>query len=219
MPQPPRLVVMPGSKRVAADLLGDAGPIVDHPDLAPCLRSAPTRRIIVPLRPCSASIAFFTSDSSAHSSSTGSPSTVGPIARRLQPELDRVGAARQPRPEVAADAVGQRAEADRLALGRVADPLEPPGHPVEPLRVGREVVGELAGGVGRRAHPLDPALEAGERRAHLVRGLARHRHPEAVPLRRHRAPVGEDRDRDHHGDGERLQDASAMTFRCAGSGP
>ena len=38
-----------------------------------------------------------------------------------------------------------------------------------------------------------------------MRGLSRHRHPEPVALRGHRAPVREDRDRHHDGDGEPLQ--------------
>ena len=36
-------------------------------------------------------------------------------------------------------------------------------------------------------------------------GLARHRHPQTIALGRHRAPVGEDRHRHHHRDGERLE--------------
>ena len=103
---------------------------------APMPSSAPIRRIIAPLRPCSASIAFFTNDSSAHSSSTGSPRTVGPApgaSSRSSMVLARRG---QPGPVVAGDPVGQRTEPDRLALGWVADPLEPLRHPLQPLRIG-----------------------------------------------------------------------------------
>ena len=52
-----------------------------------------------------------------------------------------------------------------------------------------------------------------------MRRLPRHRHPEPVALRGHRAAVGEDRHRHHHGDGERLEERERRELRCAGSGP
>ena len=50
---------------------------------------------------------------------------------------------RQARAEVAGHPVGERAEADGLPLCGVADPLEAPGHALQPLGVGREVIGEI----------------------------------------------------------------------------
>ena len=204
-PSHPRLVVMPGSKRVRRISLGTPGPVVHDPDLAH---------------------AFIGSDSQDNRPATslqrvdrvlhqrlqrplqqhGIADHSGAGARRFQLELDRIRPLRQARAEVAAHSVRQRAEPDRLALGRIADALEPAGHAVQPLGVGREVVGQIGRRGRSRAHSLDPSLETGERRAHLMRRLARHRHPQAVALRGHGTAVGEHGHRDHHHDRERLED-------------
>ena len=60
------------------------------------------------------------------------------------------------------------------------------------------MVGEVGRRLGTRSYPLDPAFEARERRPHLVCRLAGHGDPQAVALRRHRVPVGEDGHGDHH---------------------
>ena len=109
MPQPPRLVVIPGSNSVRRISRGDARAVVHHPDLAHALLRSHSQNNRA-ARPCSASIAFFTSASSAHSSRTASPTTIGPMPRRFELELDRIGPLGKPRPEVARHPVGQGAE-------------------------------------------------------------------------------------------------------------
>ena len=126
----------------AAKLLGTPGPS-SMTRIAPICPSAPIRRMIAPGLPCSASIAFFTNDSSAHSSSTASPRTVGPGTGCFHAEVDHVGMPGQPGSVVPGDPVRQRTQPDRLPLGRIADPLESLGYPVEPFRIGAQMVGQV----------------------------------------------------------------------------
>ena len=107
----------------------------------------------MPAAPCSASIAFFTNDSSAHSSSTGSPSTVGPAPAASTLSSIGLACSRQPGPEIAGHPVGQRAEPDRLALGRIADPLEALRHAIEAFGIGRQVIGQIRAAAWRGSEP------------------------------------------------------------------
>ena len=142
-----------GLEQGPTNLLGDARPVVDHPHLPHALlgadpqdnrAAASLQRVDRVLhhrlqRPLQQHLV------AQHG---------GPRAGCLEPELDGIGAARQPGPEVAGHTVGQRAEADRLALGRVADPLEPARHSIQALRIRRQVIRQVR---RRRPAAIAPA--------------------------------------------------------------
>ena len=95
----------------------------------------------------------------------------------------------QPRPEVRHDALGDRAQSDRLASRRPADALEPLGDALQALGVRFKMGDELAPrGIRILAEVINPPREAHQRRPELMRRLAGHRDPEPVACRRDAFP-------------------------------
>ena len=165
-----------GLEQSAADLLGNARPVIDHPHFRRSLLRADPQdnRSAASLQRVDGVLdQRFQRPLEQHRIALDH----GTHAGRLEPQLDRVGPAREAGTVVAGHPVRQRTETDRLPPRGIADPLESPGHALEPLRVGREVIGQVRWRCRPGADPLDPALEAGERRAHLMRRLARHGNP------------------------------------------
>ena len=93
IPHPPGLVEIPGSNRLARTSGATPGPS-SQTEIRAVRGTASTVTSILPPRPESASMAFLMTASSAHSTSTGSPSAVGPgpVARSASATgLARVG--------------------------------------------------------------------------------------------------------------------------------
>ena len=157
MPQPPRLVVNAGLEQGAADLLGNAGPVVDHPHLAhPVLGADPQdNRAAASLQRVDRVLhQRFQRPLQQHRIALHHRAH----ARRLQPQLDRVGPARQAGPEVVGHPVGQRPEPDRLAAGRDCRSARTAGPPARAARRRRaRWSARSGGGVGReRTRSIQP---------------------------------------------------------------
>src|SRR5947208_879128 len=158
IPHPPGLVVTPGSNSWDRTAGATPGPSSRTATLAtapsPCTRTS-TR----PPRPLNASTAFFTNASRAHSTSTGSPATVGPgLARHRHPQaVARGGDARAHGPYDQCDEAQQHAALQR-------------GEPAQAARDrdGAEVDGADARLNDRYVDDIEPGDEA----AH-GRGIAR----------------------------------------------